>query len=342
MPEIRRALLSTLLVPGADLPLRPFMRSRATIFMLHRFRDPALGIEGTDPEALRRALAWLRQRNYPLLSLNELFLRLASGTVPDRAVAFTIDDGYFDQATVAAPIFAEFDVPVTTFLTSGFLDRTLWFWWDRIEYAFEHTVRTGVELDVGTGELTYRWADPAERRRAQADFTERCKRVPDADKHEAIARLAQALDVELPVLAPERYAPMSWDDARRVERSGMTFGPHTVTHPIMAQTSDRQAEHEIAESWRRLQAELSRPDPIFCYPNGGPTDFGPREIQACRKAGLLGAVVGTPGYADPAFFRQSPESPYLVRRFSLPDELPLMAQYACGLERVKDLLRGGA
>ncbi len=28
-----------------------------------------------------------------LLSLNELFLRLASGTVPDRTVAFTIDDG---------------------------------------------------------------------------------------------------------------------------------------------------------------------------------------------------------------------------------------------------------
>ena len=54
----------------------------------------------------------------------------------NRAVAFTIDDGYVEQATVAAPVFAEFDCPVTTFVTSGFLDRALWFWWDQIEYVF--------------------------------------------------------------------------------------------------------------------------------------------------------------------------------------------------------------
>lgn len=38
-------------------------------------------------------------------------------------------------------MFAEFDCPFTTFLTTGFLDRTLWFWWDRIEYVFCHAVR---------------------------------------------------------------------------------------------------------------------------------------------------------------------------------------------------------
>ncbi|MBK8005451.1 MAG: polysaccharide deacetylase family protein [Gemmatimonadetes bacterium] len=342
MVPLRHALLSTLLLPGADLPLRPLMRSRATIFMLHRFTDPELGIEGTDPAALRRALAWLRKANYPLLSLNELFLRLASGTVPDRTVAFTIDDGYLDQATVAAPIFAEFDVPVTTFLTSGYLDRTLWFWWDRIEYAFEHATRAAAEVELGGERLRYAWTTPQERRRAQGEFTERCKRVPDAEKHEGIGRLAAALEVELPQLAPARYAPMSWDDARRVEQGTMTFGPHTVTHPIMARATDPQATHEITESWRRLQQELPRPDPIFCYPNGQPGDFGPREIAACRAAGLVGAVVGSAGYVDPGFFQQAPENPFLVRRFSMPDQLPVLAQYASGLERFKDLVRGTA
>lgn len=342
MAKLRQALLSALLLPGADRPLRPLMRSRATIFMLHRFTDPGLGIEGTDPAALRRGLAWLRKAKYPLLPLHELFRGLASGTVPDRAVAFTIDDGYLDQATVAAPIFAEFDAPVTTFLTSGYLDRTLWFWWDRIEYAFDHTARKNAAVELGGAPLTYAWTSDAERRRAQRDFIERCKRVPDAEKHEAIGRLAAALEVEVPRLAPARYAPMTWDDARRVEKSGMTFGPHTVTHPIMARATDTQAPHEIAESWRRLQQELTRPDPIFCYPNGQPGDFGPREIAACRAAGLVGAVVGSAGYVDPGFFQKAPDNPFLVRRFSMPDQLPILAQYASGLERLKDLLRGTA
>ena len=33
------------------------------------------------------------------------------------AVVFTMDDGYFDQATVGGAIFAEFDCPVTTFVS---------------------------------------------------------------------------------------------------------------------------------------------------------------------------------------------------------------------------------
>ena len=40
-----------------------------------------------------------------------------------RAVAFTIDDGYFDQGHIAGPIFAEFDCPATIFTVRRFYRR---------------------------------------------------------------------------------------------------------------------------------------------------------------------------------------------------------------------------
>jgi len=343
MPGLKRVVLSVLTAPSLTLPLRPLMRGHATVFMLHRFRDDSRKTGGFPPEVLRTVLARLRRDGYRFLSLADLVDGLARGEVPARAVVFTIDDGYLDQATIGAPVFAEFDCPVTTFLTSGFLDRKLWFWWDRIEYVFRHTARTGLAATLGGANLQWQWENVQARDQAQEDFTVRCKQVPDAEKHEAIAALARSGEVELPAEVPPEYAPMSWDQARACEQRGMTFGPHTVTHPILSRTPDAQAEHELAESWRRLAEEVAHPVPVYCYPNGGREDFGAREIGILRRVGLRGAVVGDPGYATPAEFHSGPEAPFRIRRFALPESLPHVIQCTAGIERLKSLLgRGGS
>jgi peptidoglycan/xylan/chitin deacetylase (PgdA/CDA1 family) len=123
---------------------------------------------------------------------------------------------------------------------------------------------------------------------------------------------------------------------------GMTFGAHTVTHPVLSRTTPEAAEYEITESWTRLRAELRKPVPIFCYPNGGWEDFGNREIAVLRRLGFVGAVVGEPGYASALTFQRDEDNCFKVQRFGLPDELPHMIQYVSGVERFKQLLRGSA
>ena len=339
---LKRLLLATLTGRRVSRVWAPFMRGRGTIFMLHRFADPDLGTVGHDPATLRAALAYLRRERYDLVSLTELFRRLSDATPTlDRAIAFTIDDGYLDQAQVAGPVFAEFDCPVTTFVTSGFLDGTLWFWWDHIEYVFHHTSR--VKLDVELDSQTVRYnRDPATGySRAQDDFTVRCKHVPDSEKLEGIRRLARSADVELPERPPLRYAPMSWEQLRTLERRGMSFGPHTVTHPILARATPDQSRQEIEQSWQRLTAEAASPVPVFCYPNGQPQDYGDREINVLRSLGFDGAVVGTPGYAGMRDFAR-PDGAFRVRRFAYSDDIQDLARCASGLERVSDLVRGVA
>lgn len=183
---------------------------------------------------------------------------------------------------------------------------------------------------------------PRHRPRSVADYVQRCKVIDNEEKLRAIGILADHAGITLTDNPPPRYAPMSWDDARACERRGMTFGPHTVTHPILSQVSKEEATWEITESWRRLSAEVCQPVPVFCYPNGQPSDFGKREIEIQREVGLVGAVVGAPGFADPVSFRQGPDAPYELKRLPFPDRLSDLVQYARGIQRCKQLVRGGA
>jgi peptidoglycan/xylan/chitin deacetylase (PgdA/CDA1 family) len=340
MGSFKQVFLKTLLLPGFPASLRYVQRDCATVFMLHRFQEPERGITGCDPGQLRRALTYLVKNGYELISLADLFERLAgNGPQPRGAVAFTIDDGYVDQATIAAPIFADFECPVTTFVSTGFLDGNLWFWWDRIEYVFARTARRSIQVRLGNAALAYQWEDDQQRIRVMDEFAALCKRVPETEKLAGIKRLADAAEVEVPSTPPAHCAPMSWEQLRDCEKLGMTFGPHTVTHPVLSRTDDAIASFEITESWTRLRAEAHRPVPIFCYPNGGWDDFGEREISVLRRLGLAGAVVGEPGYANAQTFQEEDASRFRVQRFGFPDELPHMIQYVSGVERFKQILR---
>ncbi len=343
MISLKRLVVGALANTGGTALSYGLMTGRATVFMLHRFDCPEAGVRGHDLRFVRSALEYLRRKKYELVSLRELYSRFASETQSVRgAVAFTIDDGYFDHAQVASPLFAEFDCPVTTFVTTGFLDKQLWFWWDQIEHIFESTKLPNVSLTIGSTNLRYVMAGVDRRTQGKIEFTNFCKELKTEDRHVAIARLAGAAEVDIPQFPPERYAPMTWDALRAAEKRGMEFGPHTVTHPILAQSSDEQVAAEVAQSWEKLQREAQNPVPIFCYPNGQFSDFSGREIALVRQAGMLGAVSGEPGYFHRDSIQQDPDEAFRVRRFAFPDGMTDLTQYVSGIERAKQILRGEA
>ncbi|HTO73077.1 MAG TPA: polysaccharide deacetylase family protein [Gemmatimonadales bacterium] len=335
MMPLKRAVLGALAGPGSRLLTQPFRRGVGTIFMLHRFSDPDTGVVAHDPGQLRTTLAFLRRRGYELVSLGEMFRRLKDpGAQADLGVAFTLDDGYAEQVRVAGPIFAEFDCPATIFVTAGFLDRTIWFWWDRIEHIFQQSRLGAVQITIGGKAVSYQWQGGEGRAQACGDFVSRCKLVPNDEKLAAIVRLAQSAEVALPDQAPAKYAPMSWAELRAWEGRGMSFGPHTVTHPVLKRVGDAQSRQEIAGSWDRLRAEARSPVPVFCYPNGQVGDFGAREIATLNELRFEGAVVGTPGYADVAEVRAGSDQAFAVRRFSCPEDDLVTSKYVSGIERL--------
>jgi len=326
----RRALVSRMLARV----WRKRIDGSAAIFMFHRFRDEEGGSAGHAPDLVRSFLAEVRRRRYPVISLRDLVARAEQGAVPlGGSLVFTIDDGYVDAARVAAPLFAEFDIPVTTFAVTGFLDDEVWMWWDQVEYLLARAGGSALELEIGGDRWTFPGADGGDRASAGSALIHRLKKLSDPELRAGIRALASAVGVALPPAAPPGYRPMSWDDLRRVEQSGMEFGPHTSTHPILANSPD--AEAEISGSWARLGQESAAPVPVFCYPNGLADDFGEREVRAVAGAGMNGAVVATAGYMAGS---DAGGDPFRIPRFAFPDSLPQALpqalQVATGLEEI--------
>jgi peptidoglycan/xylan/chitin deacetylase (PgdA/CDA1 family) len=340
MRNFKQRLLRLLFLPGATLPFSSLVRQRAVIFMMHRFRDRATGVEGHDPDVLRQSLAYIRKQRCEIISLDELLLRLLNGRPSGRTVVFTIDDGYADQATVGAPVFAEFDCPVTTFVTTGFLDRVIWFWWDQIEYILAHTDRA--EIQAHLKEVEYKFAlDGPNRSLAKASLLATCKELPDTERVELIRLVAAAAEVELPRTPPDSCLPMSWDQARACEKKGMSFGPHTVTHPILSRISEAKSRLEISGSWERLTSQVAHPVPVFGYPNGRRQDYTGREVATLKDLKFHGAVATTPGYFNLSADQDFADSLFHIPRFGFPSDLLDVVQSVSGFERFKQLLRRG-
>jgi peptidoglycan/xylan/chitin deacetylase (PgdA/CDA1 family) len=321
-----------------------FRQAVTPIFMLHRFADRELGIPGHDVSTVRRHLAWLRRHKYRILAINELVRELVDDPrALRRTVCLTVDDGYEDFARLGWPVFAEFDCPVTVFLTTGFIDGTMWFWWDQLEYAFSRSNRSECAVVLSDRTERLAWGDPRSRTATLFGLVELLKRVPDEDRMSALEQIREQLVIDIPEAPPPEYAPLTWEQVRRLAPQGASFGPHTVTHPILSRTNDERSAMEIRASWDRIQAETSGAVPVFCYPNGTSADFTAREIETVRQARLDAALATQPGYASAKEVTASHSSArYALPRFAFPEQHDHFVQIVSGIERAKILLRGGA
>ena len=319
---------------------RPVTSDLAAIFTLHRIDDPALGIHGHTPEFLRTTLRYLRHEGYNLISLAHVYKRLRGEIPPLRkAIVFTIDDGFIDQATIAAPIFAEFDCPLTIFLITGFLDRKLWPWDDQVSYVFSKTQRQKLAVRIGDNDLQYDIPSVAQRVACAKDFRKRVKLVTESEMLQALEDLARNAGVDIPKEPISPYLPMTWDMARKLENEGVTFAPHTVSHPILSRLTRERVQYEISESWRRMQEELAHPLPVFAYPTGRRIDFGIREIKILQEEGLFGAITMEPGHSDLTQRKLGRYIPYQLNRYALPNNIEDVMQYCSWLEPAKMFIR---
>jgi peptidoglycan/xylan/chitin deacetylase (PgdA/CDA1 family) len=339
-PHAKRAALA-LIASTVRVPYwRMFVRDVAIVFMLHRFADSERGVAGVTAENLRESLAFLRRHRFRLASFHELLSEPQRGTGGRTPlVLFTVDDGHAEFADVAAPVFAEFDCPVTVFLTTGPIDQPTWFWWDKVEYAFSTTKLGNLRVELGDNEVACSWSSLPERAVATSEITEMLKAIPNEAKLNALALLADRLEVSFPGTPPPRYAAMSWSDVRHCASRGVTFGPHTVTHPMLSQISDSQASWEISESWKRLRAECDATVPVFCYPNGV---FSSRDVRILRGTDLVAAVTTRPAYtARNIVCGGMADACFSLPRFNYPTDHTQFVAIVTGVDRVSSYLKQG-
>ena len=262
-------------------------RKALRILMYHRFHDRP---------ALARQLRHIRE-SYSPVSMSQVASMLADGaTLPDQAIAVTVDDGYRDFYQVAYPVFREYGIPVTVYLVSQFVDRKLYLWLDQLRYAFLHSNEASYRLEIGGESRTLPLTTREAREAAAQDAGEMAKKLSNGERLRFMKELPEQLRIAIPAEAPAEYEAMRWEEVREMAAQGIEFGAHTRTHPILSRLGTRpELDEEIAGSKREIEEQLGRAVDHFCYPNGSSADFGAQAVASVRQAGYRTAVTTEKG-----------------------------------------------
>ncbi len=272
------------------------VRGRYLVLIYHRVNDaPSPFMIDCVPTALFDGMMAYLARHFDVIGLGEIVDRLrAEEPLPPRAVAITFDDGYEDNYLHAFPVLKARGLEAAFFVTAGLVERPGALWFDEVLDAFE---RTPLAFATLPGR-----AEPADLGGAAARLgeahrvLEALKPMPDAEKRAAIAALRESLGVA-PSTPSSRL--MRWEQIREMAEAGMEIGSHTLTHAILSRVPEPQAEREIVESKRLIEARISRPVRLFAYPNGKPGDYTAANIAMLDRAGFVAAVTTSPGANAP-------------------------------------------
>ncbi len=230
----------------------------------------------------------------PVLSLDEIHDGLVRGTLNHRFMAFTFDDGYRDNLTLALPLFEAYRVPFAVYLTTDYPDRRMVFWW----YALEEALLESDHLDLVAGgqRRLFLARTPAEKTAAFQAVARLIDRTPPAGLLDFCRAAFGAERVD----RLQATLPLSWDDVRALARSPLaTIGAHTVSHPVLSGLSPVEVEDEMRGSRRRIEAALGIPIRHFAYPYGTMPQVTARELAVGRTCGFATATTARPANVFP-------------------------------------------
>ena len=250
---------------------------------------------------LRRHLLYLR-RHYRMLHLEEALEELYGqqkepAPAQDRRtpLVLTFDDGYHDNYTHAFVLARELQVPITIFLIPGYVESGKYFWWHEGERLVRRTQVDKVTIEGQTYHLRQ------EEQRvllAQTIDTHLYHASSVAEREEFLRTLCEVLAVPSSVTEEEKtYRSLTWAEIHEMEESGwVSFGAHTMYHPVLAYLTDPAEIHrEVGDCRRVLEQRLGHPPRVFAYPIGKPERIGKEGLRAVQEAGYDWAVTAVDG-----------------------------------------------
>ncbi len=95
-----------------------------------------------DPTDFEWQMKYLVDHGYHTISTDELYdFMEGKGTLPDRPVLITFDDGYVDNYTNAYPILKKYNLKATIFIVTGFVSsRKGYLTWDQLREMEQHGI----------------------------------------------------------------------------------------------------------------------------------------------------------------------------------------------------------
>jgi len=237
------------------------------------------------PEQFEARMARLKESGLPVLPLGEAVDRLGDGSLPEAAVAITIDDGWVSTFTHMLPVLEKYELPATLYATTWYAGRDLPVVNVVVNYLKAASGRHDIDSPAKTAEI---------------------EALPVAQRLAALRAFGNALGVDEAWLETRQFHIMSAAELAEAHRRGLDVQLHTHRHIEV----DRELEalpQEIEENRACLRSAIGDvPFSHFCYPSGS---YHPEARALLAASGIRSATLVTPGLNPPG------ADPYALRRF---------------------------
>ena len=271
---------------------------RPLILMYHRIANEPIDPWrlAVSPVHFEEQLHVLRRTRYPL-SLSDFVQRFSVGTLPQHAVAVTFDDGYFDNLEVGKPLLEAADFPATIFLATGYLDHSEQIWSDELaRLILMGTASRPLEMVVQGKSIYLELSSKPrmrehgsiygsranKRRRSLMELWDILRHIKESERQLIIAQLRSTIDVR--DYGVKEGRALTSDEVIELAKCGLiTFGAHTVTHPVLPALSASDCCREIEQGIEDCETILGRKIESFAYPYG---KFDDRSRAVVKAFGL--------------------------------------------------------
>lgn len=295
---------------------------RAVILIYHRIIElPSDPYQlAVTPQHFAEHLEILR-RYYQPLRLDNLVAALRAGRLPRRAVAVTMDDGYFDSRRYAQPLLELYEVPATVFVISGSVGGAREFWWDELEQLLLQPGTLPSELDLESDGQSYHWNLGAAAQFSAGDWRQNrdwhyMMKLDPTPRHQffrALWSLLQGLADDARSGLMEQLC--AWAGAATtvrpthraltaVEVAGLAadglveVGAHSVTHATLSRLTPSAQQYQIGKSKADLEEMLGQAVNSFSYPHGQRRDYTATTVSLVAQAGYESACAAFAGTAE--------------------------------------------
>lgn len=228
-------------------------------------------------------IEWLLKNDYIFISTKQLIEILSGYRKPGEGYVWvSLDDGWKDNMVNVIPVVKKYNIPVTFFISTGFIKNSGGFWWSYVN-KFKNFL-------------------PAKYR----DNVQLIWEVEEKERKAIINELVKKFSSHI------EKEGMSIEDVKHI--AGMELieiGSHTVNHPITKNCVYPELKYEISESKKDLERWSGKPVISFSYPKG---IFNGVEKEILQKYKYcLAATI------EPTFITKDTELFYVPRFFVLDD-----------------------
>jgi peptidoglycan/xylan/chitin deacetylase (PgdA/CDA1 family) len=286
-----------------------------------------LGVAPTR-ELFEAQMRFLRE-NYRVVSLDEACRELNGNVKSEPGVVITFDDGYRSAYSVAFPILQKYGLPATIYLTVESVETGQVAWYDRVFLAMAVAPSGELHLDL-QGLWRFQLNSLLDRLRAALEVVAFLRTLPNCQRHQCSSLLENQIGLPQNALSSR---VLTWEEIHIMHQAGITFGSHTLTHPVVSRLAPQELEHELGASKCLLEKKLGIPVLDFAFPFGKASDCSSAALEMLSRCGYRSAVTTVPGVNTPQ------ANPFELRRLQVGFDGSI-ARFAFDL--VREFLRAEA